>query len=417
MIGVSGGSDSTCLVHLFKQAGYDIGLAHCNYHMRGIDSDKDQTFIEELAQQLDIPCFICSFTENTSTNDASFQMIARDFRYAFFEEIRSGHSYDWIATAHHLDDNIETSLKHWIEGCGVKGLRGIPSKRDNIIRPLLQFSKVELLEYLKTHHLAYRHDVTNDQTKYKRNQIRHSLIPLIQDIEPGFVKNMRYNLQRMNELEAIESTYVKQHLQTLYKQEEDGIHIQINALEATVAPMRLLVEILKPFHFTTGQIEQIFKTRHHTSGAIFSSSVARLLRDRNRFIIQQIDTQQRDPMEIHSLDDVQLTWGNDQLISNTSPINTNYTTQISLRSKDLIFPLTLRNRKTSDFFYPKGMDGKKKVSKFMKDRKLNQFTKEKIPILVNGNGDIIWILGYIQDKRYSDMQHAEKVYYLKYTKL
>ena len=236
------------------------------------------------------------------------------------------------------------------------------------------------------------------------------------------LKNMRKNRERMLELEAIESDFITYWKNKVTFIENKMLHIQLDELEKSVAPLTLLNHILKPYQFSTAQIEQIYLSKNKQAGGIFYSSTTRLLRNRDQLILQNNeDSSNVASLMIDSIEEFKIRWGNTQIDIlqaedyPSAPID--FKSQIVLKGSDLIFPLQLRYRQEGDFFYPIGMEGKKKVSKLMKDLKIDQFTKEKIPILVNGNGDIIWILGLASDRRYQNSSQSTDLLHLKYVKI
>ncbi len=404
LLGISGGIDSICMFHLFRQLEFPIGIAHCNFQLRGSESDQDEEFVRNLANQYDIPFFTIRFNtkEFAESNGISIQMAARDLRYNWFEEIREDHNYDFITIAHNRDDVIETFLINLTRGSGIKGLTGIKPKSGNIIRPLLYASRNEIIEYIDKHNLKYREDSSNSSVKYSRNLIRHEIIPLFEKINSGFRERVIENISKLKDTETIYNASIDNAKNSILRNENQKMLISLEKLNQLNPISSFLYEILKPYGFSGTQTHDIIDSLEGISGKQFLSVTHRLIKDRNDLIIEEIH-------QIHN----KIYYIDQDTENITSPINLNITKQelndefeitkskdIGLFDLDKIeFPLILRKWKKGDYFMPLGMSNLKKLSDFFIDNKLSLIDKENTWILENCN-KIIWIIGQRIDERF-----------------
>jgi tRNA(Ile)-lysidine synthase len=404
LLGISGGIDSICMFHLFRQLEFQIGIAHCNFQLRESESDQDEEFVKNLAIQYDVPFFTIKFnTKEFAENEGiSIQMAARDLRYDWFEEIRKEHNYDFITIAHNRDDVVETFLINLTRGSGIKGLTGIKPKSGNIIRPLLYASRNEITEYIEKQSFNYREDTSNKLVKYSRNLIRHEIIPLFEKINSGFRETVIDNISKLKDTETIYNTRIENTKNSILKIENQKILISLEKLNQLNPLSAYIYEILKPYGFSGTQSLDIIDSLEGISGKQFFSATHRLIKDRNDLIIEEIQ-------QIHNK-----TYYIDQDSENTaSPINLKITKQelndefeitksnyIGFFDLDKIeFPLILRKWKKGDYFMPLGMRNLKKLSDFFIDNKLSLIDKENTWILESCN-KIIWIIGQRIDERF-----------------
>ncbi|NOQ24335.1 MAG: tRNA lysidine(34) synthetase TilS [Bacteroidales bacterium] len=404
LLGISGGIDSICMFHLFRQLEFPIGIAHCNFQLRGSESDQDEVFVRNLANQYDIPFFTIRFDtkELAESKGISIQMAARELRYSWFEEIRDKYSYDYITIAHNRDDVVETFLINLTRGSGIKGFTGIKPKSGNIIRPLLYASRNEIVEYINKQNFKYREDSSNKSVKYSRNLIRHEIIPLFEKINSSFRETVIENISKLKDTETIYNTSIDNTKNSILRIEDQKMLISLEKLNHLNPLSSYLFEILKPYGFSGAQSLDIIDSLEGISGKQFFSATHRLIKDRNDLIIEEIQQIQN---KIYYIDQ--------EAENITSPINLNITKQelndefkiiksnnIGFFDLDKIeFPLILRKWKKGDYFMPLGMTNLKKLSDFFIDNKLSLIDKENTWILENCN-KIIWIVGQRIDERF-----------------
>ena len=404
LLGISGGIDSICMFHLFRQLEFPIGIAHCNFQLRGDESEQDEIFVRNLANEYDIPFFSKRFETKEIAEDEgiSIQMAARDLRYDWFEEVRNKYDYNYIAIAHNKDDVIETFLINLTRGSGIKGFTGIKSKSEKIIRPLLFASRNVIVEYLNKNNFEYREDSSNSTVKYSRNLIRHEIIPLFEKINPSFRETIIENISRLKDAETIYIDNIQKTRESVVREENQRILLNLEKLKQLYPLSNFLYEILKPFGFSGSQVTDIIESLDGISGKQFFSSTYRLIKDRTDLIIEEISSINEKYYYI-DIDTERL----------ESPVKLNFSkfelnkdfeiikdSQIGLFDLDIIeFPIILRKWKKGDYFMPLGMKNLKKVSDFFIDNKLSILEKENTWILESGN-KIIWIIGYRIDERF-----------------
>lgn len=405
LLAVSGGVDSVVLCHLFHQAKFDFGIAHCNFKLRGNESDGDALFVKKLAEELEVPFFEIAFETNkyVERNKVSVQVAARDLRYDWLRKIRTENDFQYIATAHHLDDSLETILYNFTKGCGIRGLHGILPKVKNVIRPLLFSQKKEVLLYAKNHDISFREDASNETDKYARNNIRHNVIPALEKINPSLQKTTAENIQRIKETEGLFNYAITLLQKEVIEQRDEQLFIHLEKLKATPAPSTLLFEILQPYHFNNDQTSQMIDSMSHQAGAIFHSPTHQVLLDRDFFIVKKT-TQSTNEHFIISKNKTSVVFPKGQLlfeIKNTIPDFQQDEKHVAFFDlKKIKFPLTLRKWKAGDYFQPLGMNGQgKKIKKFLTDLKLNRFEKENTWVL-ESDGEICWIVGIRMDERF-----------------
>lgn len=403
LLAVSGGVDSMVLLHLFRQSEYQFGVVHCNFKLRGIDSDEDERFVEEQVFIHGIPYFSTHFetVDYARTHGISIEMAARELRYEFFEKIRIANNYNYIATAHHKDDLLETFFLNLSRKTGIKGLTGIKEKNGNLIRPLLFASRQDIENYAHKFSLENREDATNSEVVYQRNFIRHRIIPVLSGLNPAFKKNLFDSIMNLRDAEEVYTWYLTKEKQTVVTTIDNKPAIDIEKLIATPFPEILLHEILSEFGFNPKVSHQIFNSLTGDPGKSFFSDTYRLIKDRTHmFIVPIEDNNQRifyieeGDIEIFSPFDIRI----NQFY--TPPFKIERTPDIACIDRDKIeYPLLIRKWQKGDYFQPLGMSGFKKISDFLIDEKVPLHKKEDIWLLCSGQ-KIIWIMGYRLDNRY-----------------
>ncbi len=428
LLTVSGGIDSVMMCELFYKAGFKFAIAHCNFQLRGEESNGDEKFVAALAEKYNAPFHIITF--NTSAfakkNKLSIQIAARQLRYQWFEEIREKFNYKYIATAHHQDDSIETLFINLIRGTGISGLHGILPKLGNIIRPMLFTNKIEIEKYASKNELQFREDRSNASDKYVRNKIRHQVIPVLKELNPVLEKTITDSMRHLRDIELIYKNDIEAKRSEILKQENSTVLISIKQLKKLDPAVTYLYEFLKPFNFNTSSSSEIIAALESESGKQFFSTTHRLIKDRDFLIIEKISgpkNQIPGTNEIQASEKFQIKKSQKELIFNglrlnfktdAKPANHLLQTKNTCANLDfdkLKFPLEIRKWQQGDAFYPLGMKGRKKLSDFFIDKKLPISQKENIWLLISG-GSIAWVIGQRIDERFKITNKTQKIYFV-----
>lgn len=398
LLACSGGVDSVVLAHLCCQCGLDFSLAHCNFKLRGSESDEDERFVRELAKKLKKPIWVKQFNTQTyvESHKISVQMAARELRYAWFNELMARQHIKMLVTAHQLDDNLETFIINLSRGTGIKGLIGIPPKTETIARPLLPFSRAQLLEFAKKEHIEWREDQSNAETKYLRNKIRHGIVPILKELHPTFLNNFIETQEFLKQIAAIADNHINQLKEDIFQEEGDVIRIKIESL-LPLNPLKAYVHALfGVYGFTEWEDLQHLLTA--MSGKEVRSRTHRLVKDRDFLLLANIADDFQEAFQIKKEDtEVQTPIG--LRISTVNIIEAVGPDVLYVDKETLKYPLVLRKWQKGDYFYPLGMGGRKKLSKFFKDEKLDVISKEKQWLLCSDN-KIVWVVGKRADDRF-----------------
>ncbi|MDR0874494.1 MAG: tRNA lysidine(34) synthetase TilS [Prevotellaceae bacterium] len=395
IVAISGGADSTALLHILLSLNYECIAAHCNFHLRGEESDRDEQFVAELARKYGIKLLKTDFDtkQYAAEQKISIEMAARDLRYRWFEEIAVGERSQTIAVAHHQDDTAETILMNLTRGTGINGLTGIKPRNGNIVRPLLCVSRKEIMAYIHKNKLQYVEDSSNADTQFTRNYFRNRIIPAFEKINPSFVENLLQTAEHLNDVAHIYNQYIK-NLRFDFAQRPKNGNIQINIARLKREPASILYEILKDYGFNAAQCTDILSIIDGESGKQFFSPTHRLIKDRDFLIISPL-LQEECEKELHF---EKLAAGAD--LQSVPKFKIDKSPNIAyLDSDKIIQALTLRHWQAGDTFYPFGMKGKKKVSDYFTDKKFTLQEKENAWLLVSG-ADIVWIVGERIDDRF-----------------
>ena len=399
LVAVSGGIDSIVLTHLCNKTGLDVALAHCNFNLRGKESDADETFVVELAEQLSMEVFVQQFDTEiyAKTHKLSTQMAARELRYNWFEELMQQLGYDYLLTAHHADDNLETFLINLSRGTGLDGLTGIPEANGAVIRPLLPFSREDIEHFARTETLSWREDSSNVSVKYLRNALRHDVIPQLKKLNPDFLSNFSKTQNHLRGSAQIVNDHIDEVSDDVMNVEPVGITLNIDKLKTLSYPRAYLYEMLKAYGFT--EWNDVYHLLDAQSGKSVFSKTHRLLKDRDVLILTELKNERMDPVLVQEHDTrVEIPPGT--VAFDVSDSNDKIGPNAITVDKDkLHFPLELRTWKEGDVFYPTGMEGKKKLSKYFKDEKFSLIEKEDTWLLCSG-GSIVWIIGKRADRRF-----------------
>ncbi|MEL6916367.1 MAG: tRNA lysidine(34) synthetase TilS [Bacteroidota bacterium] len=398
LLACSGGVDSTVLAYLCKRSKMDFAIAHCNFNLRGTESDADEKFVKDLADKLEKKIHVTHFETNdyASKNKVSIQMAARALRYAWFTETMATFGYTTLVTAHQLNDSLETFLINLSRGTGIDGLTGIPEKTNTIARPLLMFSRERILQYAKNEGIEWRDDSSNAETTYLRNRIRHKLIPGLLDLHPTFLENFQTTQAHLQHTSLIVDDHVKDIREKLFQNKGDVIHIAISPLLELYPLQTYLYSLFKAYGFTEWQ--DVADLLCANSGKQVVSKTHRLVKDRTHLLLTTLKNKVVTSYQIEK---------NQTVIREPIHMSITETPYMEKTSGEILYvdketlkyPLTVRKWKKGDYFYPFGMRGTKKVSKFFKDEKIDVISKEKQWLLCSGE-DVVWIIGKRGDNRF-----------------
>lgn len=412
IVGLSGGADSITLLDSLHKKGYMCIAAHCNFHIRNEEANRDSKFAHSQANARKIPFYQIDFNTNeyASIQGISTEMAARNLRYQWFAELKMREKADYIAVAHHADDSIETFLINLSRGTGLKGLSGIKFQQGDIIRPLLQFTRKEILEYIEEQHLTYVDDSTNFENVYLRNKFRNQVIPLLEEINPSFRQNMMQTMSHLREAEL----FVSHQLSSITKRSLENGRWTISKEEVFSSPDShfILFETLNPLGFSNDVVNDLIHLGMNGTGKHFFSDQYELRCERKEWEIVPIQKKRETIYEIKGLEDVQ----NLPIRLKISLVPAEKITfQRDNRNcyvdfDKIAFPLTLRNCKSGDYFYPFGMKGRKKTSDFFIDNHYSQSKKENTWVLTTSNDEIIWIVGARADNRFRIGASTQQVY-------
>lgn len=400
LLAVSGGLDSMVLLHLFQQLDYEIVVLHCNFQLRGLESFGDQQFIQEYTSQHNIQLSFTQFDTEAFANDykLSIQIAARELRYSWFYEQLEIQDGDYILTAHHADDNLETFLINLSRGTGLDGLTGIPAQNDSIIRPLLPFTRKEIEEYATQNKLSWREDSSNASDKYLRNKIRHHLIPILKELNSNFMSSFEKTQGYLQESKVLVDDAAVMVYQQVAKEKGDEIYFDLNQLLKLANYKSYLYQWLAEFGFTAW--DDIYDLVTNQSGKQVLAPEFRLIKDRDYLILSPLKTESN--LQEYLIESVtsKVNFPLNLLFSGVNAIGATSNSTIFVDQEKLKFPLTLRHWNEGDFFQPFGMEGKsKKVSKLFKDEKLSLIEKENTWLLCSEN-QVVWVVGIRQDERF-----------------
>ena len=409
IIAVSGGVDSIVLFHLCLKLKLNFFVAHCNFKLRKKESDLDEKFVRDLAIKHNIKFYTKSFnTKKLSNNDnKSIQMVARELRYSWFEELSKELNVKHILTAHHLDDSLETFLINLSRGSGIDGLLGIPEVNDTVYRPLLIFKKDEILSYAKENKITWREDLSNKKREYLRNQIRLEVIPKLKEINPNLLDNFSKSIDRLQQSKSIIKDKMDDFIKNVSFTRDEKIYFEINKIKKVSNIDAYLYELLKKYNFT--QWDDIRDLLDSQSGKQIISKTHKLLKDREYLIlVKNSEVENKSLLINKSSKEVAVSVGKIK-VSIAKKISKEDSDVIYLDSAKLDFPLRVRNVLSGDYFYPFGMNGKKKVSKYLKDKKISVFDKDKVLILETSKNKIIWVVGMRLDDRFSVTDNTKEI--------
>lgn len=417
LLAVSGGIDSVVLAYLVKEAGQQFSIAHCNFGLRGEESERDEAFVRELARTLAVPLYIRHFDTKkyAAAQRVSIQVAARELRYNWFRDIldgkaaadlqegfpQTGAPYQYLLTAHHQDDNIETVFMNFCKGTGIAGLKGMLPRQERIVRPLLFASREKIAEYARQQGLVWVEDSSNDETKYTRNYFRKVILPSVEKIYPQVRENISANIERFRDAAELYGQAVA--LAKKKMVETHGAEVRVPVLKLVKSgPRRTLIyEIIKEYGFTAHQAEEVEKLLTSETGRYITSSTHRILRNRAWLVISPLEII-KDQVVVVNKEENEVLFGASRLhlewLEGESVKYAADNHMAVLDAKEIQFPLIIRKWKEGDYFYPLGLRKKKKLARFFIDQKLSKNEKEKVWV-VESHKKIVWVIGYRIDDR------------------
>lgn len=404
IVALSGGADSVALLLILKQLGYRIEAAHCNFHLRGEESQRDEEFVKSFCKEQDVPLHLIHFetAEYAALHQVSIEMAARDLRYGYFRQLCQDIGASTICVAHHRDDAVETLLMNLIRGAGIHGLTGIRPRNGQVVRPLLCLNRQEIEDYLRHIGQHYVVDSTNLVDDVVRNKIRLRVLPLLREINPNVAENIDKTANYLQQAEKIFNTSLRSQLDSLVERREgsDAQAVSIKSLQEQPSPEAFLHEWLSPYGFNSAQTEQIFAHLNGESGREFTSASHTLLIDRSQLILEPLKAPMKTmeiPEEGHYryTEDMHFSFEHSDTISISNSV---FCATIDLANVQ--YPLTIRPVQTGDRFCPFGMEGHRLVSDFLTDQKLSLLEKRRQLVVTDAKGDILWLVGLRTDNRY-----------------
>lgn len=414
MIAVSGGADSIALLHAFRYLNLKIAALHCNFHLRGGESDSDEAFVRQFCDTHGIALSVTHFDTKDYAREkgVSIEMAARELRYAWFRQMKTEARMDYIVTGHQADDVAETLFINLCRGTGIKGLGGIQPVNGDILRPLLPCSREDILRYLETHRLEYRNDSSNDSLDFTRNIIRHKIIPVCKEINPSFLDTIRSNCAAFRETETLYAYAIGQLRKEVVEEKEGEILIHMDKTMKTPAPHALLFEVLHPFGFNRHRISDILDSRLASPGKVFQSKNYILTRGRAHWRMFRHTEQADVPFTIEQPGNYRI--GELHLVLELIPRTTLPYIPADphtacMDAEKIKFPLQIRHWEKGDRFCPLGMNRcKKKISDFFNDLKFTAKQKEEC-LLLWSEDQIAWVIGYRPDDRFKVTSSTETV--------
>lgn len=392
LLAVSGGRDSVALLSALHHLGYSVAIAHCNFQLRSEESLGDEKFVQELAERLSVPFYLQRFDTALAAQSSgqSIQMIARQLRYDWLEKIRTEHSFQYVLTAHHQDDSVETVLLNLVKGTGLAGLHGILPKRNKIVRPFLCFSREDIGSYVDGKALLWREDSSNSLDKYERNFLRLRVLPLLKELNPKVSQSIATTSKRLSDIEKYVASALEEEKKKLMTAENGYVLLSLFSLRRHPSPHLLLYAALCEFGFSHQVLDEILASKQ--TGAVFHSTSHRVLLDRECLILDKKQTENCLPVQIPNSNTVSILIGG-KIVTMEETTSWTYNKTETLLALDKIqFPLSIRKWEEGDTFRPLGMAGQKKLSDFLIDSKVHLFAKEKT-LVVESAGKIAAVLG------------------------
>ncbi len=399
LIACSGGIDSMVLVEFCIKSDLKFGIAHCNFNLRGDESDRDQEFVRSYAQKHQIEFHTISFDTKSyqESHGLSIQLAARELRYNWFKELIDTSENQWVLTAHQADDSVESFLINLSRGTGIDGLVGIPSKRDVFRRPLQIFTRKEIETYAIANHIKWREDSSNEETKYIRNQVRHKLMPEFNQLHPTATANLIETQKNLASDKALIESFLEPIKSKLFVVDNEVVSIIIKDLMALKPLEAIIYKLFSPFGFKDAI--QVIELTKALSGKKLLSKTHILLKDRDCLLLKATEKEQAKVYVIEK-DDKEINEPISMIFSQTNTLGEARLNEIFVDKDKLKFPLSIRKPQLGDRLSPYGLSGSKKISKLFKDEKFSQFEKESQWLLCDSSGTIVWVIGQRADRRF-----------------
>lgn len=409
LVAISGGIDSVVLTHLLHKLSLNFSLAHCNFKLRFGEANKDAAFVANLAEKFNVPFYLIEFDtyEYAEKNKLSTQMAARKLRYDWFDKLLIDKGYDYVLTAHHTNDNIETVLINLTRGASLHGLIGIPEVNGSVVRPLLPFTRVAIEEFTIENNIIWREDESNKSAKYFRNKIRHRVVPVLEELNPNLLETFNTHLAYLKTEKNVLNNHFDKVKEEVCSQDDDLLKIDIKKLKAHKEYKAYLYYMLKEFGFTEWlNIKGLVDSQ---SGKMVYSKTHRLIKDRDFLLLEENALHlQNSRVEIGE----EITQINDPVslgFELVEKVDFSLKNIVYVSADSLVYPLCLRKKNEGDYFFPFGMKGKKKISKYFKDEKLSLIEKENSWLLCDANDTIIWVVGKRSDTRFRVTKTTRKI--------
>ena len=398
IIAVSGGIDSMVLLHLCQELNSTLAVAHCNFSLRGVESDADEIFVRDYCQVHKIPFFLNRFSTAAfaKTMCLSIQMTARQLRYDWFETLLVREGFDYVLTAHHADDVVETFMINLTRGTGIEGLAGIPIQNGVVVRPLLSFSRNEIEKYAAEHLISWREDSSNSENYYQRNRIRHEVLPVLKAMNPSFLENFQKTMDYVQDTKNMVNWAIDAFLEKAVRQHGQEFHLDLNLLNALPAPRAVLYYWLKKYGFTAW--DDVYRLPEAATGKQIFSPDFTLLKNRTHLILHARQAISYPPVFIEKTTTA-IDFPVKLVFCNQSDLSITDANTIFVDADLLQYPLVLRRWEEGDVFKPFGLKGMKKLSKYFKDEKFSLIDKERQWLLCSEN-TIVWVVGKRADDRF-----------------
>lgn len=399
------------MLHLMKEAGFDLGVVHCNFKLRGLESDTDASFVQEVCDRVNVPLFIRDFDTVTYADDAriSIQMAAAELRYKYFDELLEAGTFDLVATAHHFNDTIESVLLNLVRGTGIDGVRGITPKKRKLIRPMLFATRAMILQYALDEKVLWREDASNLTDDYQRNFLRHQVVPRLQEMNPRFEESFRETHERLLGAALFSQKYIQEFAAAAVEIRKQETTVDIRKIRQSESPAVLLWELIKDLGFKYDQCRRI--VMDHQPGKLFTSDSHQLLVDRTLYIIEK-----KKSFEFLTtiIEQGQRTVGSEPFVLGIREVEQSDfklvkdSSLAQLDAGQLQYPLIWRKWQAGDYFVPLGMRQEKKLSDFLIDLKIPFNSKADITVLESA-GDIVWVVGYRINERYKVTPDTKRI--------
>ena len=402
LIAVSGGLDSMTLTDLCLKSNYDISLAHCNFSLRGDESDSDEIFVKDFGSTHKITVYTKKFDTKAYLENfnQSTQMVARELRYNWFRDLQEKYNFKWVLTAHHADDNLETFLINLNRGSGIEGLKGIPVVNNSFVRPLLIFNRQDLLSYAIKNNLKWREDCSNSSFDYQRNLVRHKIIPVLKEVFPDFIMSLNKTQKYLKSSSNLIANHISEIEDNIISfSSDDEKHYDLAKIQLLKSKKSYLFPLFAKYGFTDW--DELYNLFEAQSGKQINSNNYSIIKDRKVLILHSKNFKLPKSFVINSFDDtIYIKHLNYNLsIDESSGVVEKSPNVIYVDTDKLTLPLQLRPWKNGDYFFPMGFNKKKRLSKLFKDEKLSLVEKSKVMLLCSNN-QIIWVIGIRQDSRF-----------------